>query len=126
MGPRPSARPSPRTITALPAQLRRSLAWDQGAETARHAEIKGDAGLPVSFRDPHGPWQRATNETTSGLLRQYFPKGTGLGQHGPDDLEAAVAALNGRPRRTLGWWTPAEALDEVLGTAESVPVATTG
>ena len=99
-------------ITTLLAQLRRSLTWDQGAEMARHAELRVEHGLPVYFCDPQSSWQRGTNENTNGLLRQYFPKGTDLTLHGPDALQAVATALNGRPRRTLGWRTPAEALDD--------------
>src|ERR671911_2399542 len=103
-----------RTITTLPAQLRRSLTLDQGAEMAQHARPRIDTGLQVYFCDPHSPWQRGTNENTNGLLRQYFPKGTDLSGHSADDLAAVAAALNSRPRKTLGWRTPAEALDAVL------------
>lgn len=115
-----------RAVVTLPWQLRRSPAWDQGAEMARHAELKILAGLPVCFRDPHSPWRRGTNENANGLLRQCFPKGTDLSAHGPEDLEAVAATLNSRPRETLGWRTPAEALDEVLRKAEADGVATTG
>jgi len=103
-----------RTITTLPEQLRRSLTWDQGAEMAQHARLKIDAGLQVYFCDPQSPWQRATNENTNGLLRQYFPKGTDLSVHSADEVAAVAAALNTRPRKTLEWRTPAEALDELL------------
>ncbi|MGH2744041.1 MAG: IS30 family transposase [Thermoleophilaceae bacterium] len=103
-------------ITTLPEQLRRSLTWDQGAEMAQHAQLRIDAGLQVYFCDPQSPWQRATNENTNGLLRQYFPKGTDLARHSTDDLAAVAAALNTRPRKTLGWRTPAEVLDEYLTT----------
>jgi IS30 family transposase len=114
------------SITELPKHLRKSLAWDQGAEMARHADLKILAGLPVYFCDPHSPWQRGTNENTNGLLRQYFPKGTDLSKHSCDDLEAVADALNGRPRKTLGWRTPAEALDELMMMAQDRSVATTG
>ena len=113
-------------ITTLPEQLRRSLTWDQGAEMARHHDLRLDIGLGVYFCDPHSPWQRGTNENTNGLLRQYFPKGTDLAAHGVDDLAAVAHALNTRPRKTLGWRTPAEALDEVLRSAQKDTVATTG
>ena len=103
-----------RTIITLPEQLRRSLTWDQGAELAQHARLKIDAGVHVYFCDPHSPWQRGSNENTNGLLRQYFPKGTDLGAHSVDDLEAVALALNTRPRKTLGWKTPAETIDEFL------------
>jgi IS30 family transposase len=101
-------------IATLPAQLRRSLTWDQGIEMAYHAQLRIDTGLPVYFCDPHSPWQRATNENTNGLLRQYFPKGTDLARHSAADLAAVAATLNSRPRKTLGWRTPAEVLDEHL------------
>jgi IS30 family transposase len=114
-----------RTITALPEQLRRSLTWDQGAEMAQHARLKIDAGVQVYFCDPHSPWQRATNENTNGLLRQYFPKGTDLSGHGADEIAAVAAALNARPRKTLNWRTPAEALDELLRPTIEQPIATT-
>jgi IS30 family transposase len=101
-------------VTTLPEQLRRSLTWDQGTEMAQHVQLRIDTGLPVYFCDPHSPWQRGTNENTNGLLRQYFPKGTDLARHSPEDLAAVAAALNSRPRKTLGWRTPAEGLAEQL------------
>jgi IS30 family transposase len=108
-----------RTITCLPEHLRRSLTWDQGAEMAQHANLRIDTGLCVYFCDPQSPWQRGTNENTNGLLRQYFPKGTDLSLHSADDLAAVACALNARPRKTLGWKTPAEALDQFLKEAIS-------
>ena len=104
-------------IITLPEQLRRSLTWDQGTEMAQHAQLRIDTGLPVYFCDPRSPWQRGTNENTNGLLRQYFPKGTNLARHSAEDLVAIAATLNGRPRKTLGWRTPAEVLNEYLSAA---------
>jgi IS30 family transposase len=102
------------SILTLPEQLRRSLTWDQGAEMAEHAQLRIDTGIEIYFCDPHSPWQRGSNENTNGLLRQYFPRGTDLSRHNADDLAAVALALNSRPRKTLGWRTPAEALDEYL------------
>jgi IS30 family transposase len=101
-------------ITTLPEAMRRTLTWDQGAEMAQHAALRVDTGLEIYFCDPHSPWQRGTNENTNGLLRQYFPKGTDLSRHGREELDAVAAALNTRPRKTLGWRTPGEALKDHL------------
>jgi IS30 family transposase len=109
-------------ITVLPAQLRRSLTWDQGTEMSQHQKISIAADLPIYFCDPHSPWQRGTNENTNGLLRQYFPKGTRLSGHSPKHLNTVANELNTRPRKTLDWDTPAERLAKLL----SEPITTSG
>jgi IS30 family transposase len=102
------------TVKTLPAKLKRSLTWDQGGEMALHHQLSIAVELPVYFCDPHSPWQRGSNENTNGLLRQYFPKGTDLSIHSREHLDAVAAELNARPRKTLGWQTPAERLAKVL------------
>jgi IS30 family transposase len=111
-------------ITALPEHLRRSLAWDQGSEMARHAQISVAADLPIYFCDPHSPWQRGSNENTNGLLRQYFPKSSNLARYSAEDLAAVAAELNGRPRKTLDWRSPAHAMNQLLSPPPTTGVAT--
>jgi len=112
------------SIGTMPEQLRRSLTWDQGAEMAQHAQLRIDTGVEIYFCDPHSPWQRGSNENTNGLLRQYFPKGTDLARHSRADLDAVALALNTRPRKTLGWKNPAEALRDLLHSPGQGSVAT--
>ena len=101
-------------ITTLPAQLRRSLTWDRGTEMAGHARFSVATGVPVYFCDPHSPWQRGSNENTNRLLRQYFPRRTDFTAVTQSDLDQVAAELNDRPRQTLKWKSPCQALDEAL------------
>jgi IS30 family transposase len=110
------------TISTLPVELKRSLTWDNGKEMAMHREIAMAADMKIYFADPHSPWQRGSNENTNGLLRQYFPKGISLRRFDPDHLAAVARQMNGRPRETLAWRTPAETLNEMLGKPFEPPV----
>ena len=101
-------------IEKMPAELRKTVTWDQGIEMAKHHDISIATGIDIYFCDPHSPWQRGSNENTNGLLRQYFPKGTDLSAYGPEDLEHVAQELNARPRKTLDWDTPAERLRDLL------------
>lgn len=114
------------SMTKLPEQLRKTLTWDRGKELSGHAQFAMESGTRVFFADPHSPWQRPTNENTNGLLRQYFPKGTDLSRWSAEDLEAVAYALNNRPRKILGWKTPAEVFEEQLRSLQKPGVASIG
>lgn len=114
------------SMSKLPTQLARSLTWDRGKEMSAHAKFTVETGIPVFFADPQSPWQRGTNENTNGLLRQYFPKGTDISRWSANEIEAVAHALNTRPRKTLGWKTPAEAFNEHLLLLQQSGVASTG
>ena len=113
------------SLAQLPEQLRQTLTWDRGKELSGHTQFTFDTGTKVFFADPHSPWQRPTNENTNGLLRQYFPKGTDLSRWSVEELEAVALALNNRPRKGLGWKTPAEVFDEQLHSLQQPGVAST-
>lgn len=115
-----------RTVTKLLTQLCHSLTWDRGKELSDHARFTIESGVKVFFADPRSPRQRGTNENTNGLLRQYFPKGTDLSRWSEQAIQAVTLTLNNRPRKTLGWKTPAEALNDYLKSADQTGVATTG
>lgn len=114
------------SMTKLPEQLRKTLTWDRGKELSNHALFALETRTRVFFADPHSPWQRPSNENTNGLLRQYFPKGTDLSRWSAEDLEAVAYALNNRPRKILGWKTPAEVFEEQLRSLHEPGVASTG
>ncbi|UAK36108.1 IS30 family transposase [Nocardia asteroides] len=112
-------------LAKLPTNMMKSLTWDRGKELSAHAELTATTGVAVYFADPHSPWQRGTNENTNGLLRQYFPKGTDLSRWSKRDIAAVASALNARPRKVLGWRTPAEVMEQHLRSLQQRNVAST-
>jgi len=112
-------------ILTLPENLRRSLTWDQGREMKQHVRFTIDTGVQVYFCDPHSPWQRGSNENTNGLLRQYFPRGKSVANYTQEHLDMVAAKLNGRPRETLGWKSPAFRLAQFLEVSSAAGVAPT-
>ena len=115
-----------KTVTDLPIELWRSLTWDRGMELSDHARFTIESGVKVFFADPLSSWQRGTNENKNGLLRKYFPKGTDLSRWSAQEIQAVAHVFNTRPRRILGWKTPAEALNEYLKSVQQSSGATTG
>ena len=115
-----------KAVAKLPTLLWRSLTWDRGKELSDHVRFTAECGVKVFFADPRSPWQRGTNENTNGLLRQYFPKGTDLSRWSDQEIQAVALTLNNRPRKALGWKTPAEAMNEYLKSVEQFGVASTG
>jgi IS30 family transposase len=103
-----------KTIRRLPHELRKSVTWDRGKELAQHKDFSVATDVAVFFCDPHSPWQRGSNENTNGLLRQYFPNGEDVSLHTQSQLDAVAKRLNQRPRKTLGFETPAERLSQLL------------
>ncbi len=114
------------SMTQVPQQLRKTLTWDRGKELAGHVQFALATGTKVYFADPHSPWQRPKNENTNGLLRRYFPKGTDLSRWGEDELAAVAHTLNNRPRKMLGWKTPAEVFTEQQEWIQNPGIASTG
>ena len=112
-------------MSELPGKMRKSLTWDRGKELSQHVELREATGIAIYFADAHSPWQRPLNENTNGLLRQYFPKGTDLARWDGAELDAVAHTLNNRPRKVLGWKTPAEVWAEHLVLGEQAGVATT-
>ena len=102
------------TMTTMPSELLRSLTWDRGKELSAHAQFRIDTGIAVYFADPHSPWQRASNENTNGLLRQYFPHGTDLSRFSQADLDYVAWEMNDRPRKRLDWMKPSEMIEQLL------------